>query len=756
MFRRIIKNYAPKARYQARFLSSSNLLSQKIDKMTIDDNFDPKAVEEQIKKMKEQIAFEQEMQKNKEPEITFDEISKEELEKESKPEFTSESKIGSFKAETSKLLNIVAESLYSDAEVFIREFVANASDAIEKAQLDAGVDKDFMIQVRTDKENKTITFIDNGIGMNQQDVEELLGTIAKSGSKQFAIDAAASDNPDKSENIIGQFGVGFYSSFMVGEKVEVFTRKVGQDTGVYFVSDGISDFSTREITGCEEGTKIVITLKDKHERFSEADVVKGILDKNSNFSRHQIKLNTTNLEMRKPIWNLSKNELDDDKHKEFYQFLTNDKLSKPRWTLHYVTDTPVSIKSIFYVPEGQPSMYEVQKEESSSEGRSNIALYCKNVLIQKNSILVPRWLRFMRGVVDCEDIPLNLSREMLQDQALIKKLQNILTNRVIKLFMDKAKRRPDEYIKFFNDYKLYIVQGILEEENLTEKEYKATLLRYESSELPKGQFRSLKDYKNNMKSTQEHICYLYAPNRAHAEKSSYLEQLKRKGYEVLFAYDSYDDISFMQLNVFDGKKIESAENVCAQLIANNTGHNNNDSNEDFSDKIDTSSLDYINCENLASWATNEMAGDLQSVEITKNLDKQPAMITSVNLSMARYMARQQKMSRQTSSASDSVQDELADEIGDMKKMLRAKLLINPTHPLIIYAADQFESKPDKSKKILDHMLNWSMTSAGLIDDTKALLDHTNDLLLEIIEKNQSEPTEKIIEPQAEVKEDKKD
>lgn len=723
MFRRIYRITSSLAPKQT-FRSFSITRPVYIDSMKIDDNFDPKALEEQIANIKAKI----EDDKQKEA------LSEDKNEELKKAEFTSAEISGEFKAETSKLLNIVAESLYSDSQVFIREFVANASDAIEKARLEYSADREFLIQVRTDKANNTITFVDNGVGMNKDDVIELLGTIAKSGSKQYTLDAADTES-DKADNIIGQFGVGFYSSFMVGSKVEVYTRKTGENedgTGIYWVSDGISSYQTREISNCDEGTRIVIHLKGNHRDYADPAKVKDILEKNSNFSRHQIRLNGHDLEMKKPIWNLTQRELDDEQHEKFYQFLIGANSGKPRWTLHYTTDSPLSIKSIFYCPEGRPSMQEVQKTDNESEGRSNIALYSKNVLIQKNSVLVPRWLRFMRGVVDCEDIPLNLSRELLQDQALIKKLQSTITNRLIKLFLDKAKRRPEEYLEFFNDYKMYIVQGVLEEENVTVREERCKLLRYESSNFPRGQCTSLDDYRKRMNADQQFIVYLLANNRSQAENSSYYESLKKKGYEVLFCYDSYDDLTMMNLGVYDGKQIQSAEGVTMALSQDT-------SDESGNFDIDITSENYIKVDDMASWATNEMAGEIEGVEVAKNLDKQPAMITSWNLSMARYMIRSQRANMQTANL-DETQD---DVIGEMKKMLKPKLMVNPTHPLVIYAANECEDNPEKSKKVLNHLLNWSMASAGLIDDTKALLDHTNELLMEIIQEKEAPKTESV-------------
>merc|ERR1712178_145428 len=365
------------------------------------------------------------------------------------PEFVGSTETSKFQAETANLLKIVAESLYSDASIFIREFVSNASDAIEKCKFEEGLDKDFFIAVTTDKEKNTITFTDNGIGMTTDEIKSLLGTIAKSGTK--AVKTGENIDAETASNMIGQFGVGFYSSFMVGHKVEVFTKKHGAESGTYWLSKGVGEFSTQEAKNIDEGTRIVIHLKDEYKQYSEIDAVQEKLENTSSFTRYQIKLNGELLDMKKPIWTLSQREMDDEKHKELFQYLVGaGATDEPRWNLHYVTDAPLSIKGMFYVPKGRPSMHEVQKMEGmDGDATCQLRLYSRNVLIQKNSSLVPRWLRFVRGVVDCEDLPLNVSRELLQDQNLVNKLKQTITGRVIKWFQDKAKRRPEEYNDFF-------------------------------------------------------------------------------------------------------------------------------------------------------------------------------------------------------------------------------------------------------------------------------------------------------------------
>merc|ERR1711976_1074857 len=414
------------------------------------------------------------------------------------PEFVGSTETSKFQAETANLLKIVAESLYSDASIFIREFISNASDAIEKCKFEEGLDKDFCISVETDKANNTITFSDNGIGMSADDVKSLLGTIAKSGTK--AVKTGEKIDKEAANNLIGQFGVGFYSSFMVGSKVEVFTRKHGEENGTYWISEGVGEFSTCQASNVEVGTKIVIHVKPEYRQFAEVDDVKEKLENTSSFTRYQIKLNDELLEMKKPIWTLPQRDMDDEKHNELFQYLTGSGSGEePRFTLHYVTDSPLSIKGMFYVPKGRPSMYEIQKTEGmDGDATCQLRLYSRSVLIQKYSSLVPRWLRFIRGVVDCEDLPLNVSRELLQDQNLVNKLKQTITGRVIKWFQDKAKRKPEEYNDFFRDYKMFMAQGIMEQDNPQKRDELAKLLRFESSSNPAGELTSLDDYIKNM------------------------------------------------------------------------------------------------------------------------------------------------------------------------------------------------------------------------------------------------------------------
>ncbi|KOB73669.1 Hsp90-related protein TRAP1 [Operophtera brumata] len=378
-----------------------------------------------------------------------------------------------FQAETRMLLDIV----------FIRELISNASDALEKFRylsfsgaadapsLDE-VDRSLEIRLSTDKQNRTITFQDTGIGMTKEELTDNLGTIARSGSKSF-IEEIKKQGADQAGSIIGQFGVGFYSSFMVAEKIEVFTRS-------------------------------------------------NIIIKYSNFIGSPIYLND-----EQPLWLMEPKEVTQEQHIEFYRFISNS-YDKPRFTLHYKTDAPLSIRSILYVPEGKPGLFEMSRDSDVG-----VALYSRKILIKsKTENLLPKWLRFVKGVVDSEDIPLNLSRELLQNSALIAKLRSVLTNRFLKFMVEMSNKDSVGYDAFYKEYSLFMKEGIT----------------------------SLSEYSARQKDDQKAIFYLAAPSRELAQSSPYYESLKKQDVEVLFCYEMYDELVLLELKQFGGRPLTSVEN----------------------------------------------------------------------------------------------------------------------------------------------------------------------------------------------------
>ncbi|GJQ69555.1 putative histidine kinase-like ATPases [Trypoxylus dichotomus] len=381
-----------------------------------------------------------------------------------------------FQADTKMLLDIVARSLYSDKEVFVRELISNASDALEKFRYMLLVDNEAMqklkdagrkleIHVSTNKQSRTLTIQDTGIGMTKDELITNLGVIARSGSKAFLKQLKDKhDQGDNIRNIIGQFGVGFYSAFMVAEKVEVYSKAATEEQGYRWCSDGTGSYEIQPADGVQFGTKIVIYLKVDCREFADGDTIKDIIQKYSNFVGSPIYLNGKRENIIQPLWLSDPKSITPQQHAEFYRYVSNS-YDLPRYTLHYNTDVPLSIHALLYFPEGKPGLFEMSRDTTST-----LALYSRKVLIKhKTDNILPKWLRFVKGVVDSEDIPLNLSRELLQNSALIRKLQNVLTRRILKFLSDEMKKKPEEYEKFYADYSLFLKEGIMMNHDQSEK-----------------------------------------------------------------------------------------------------------------------------------------------------------------------------------------------------------------------------------------------------------------------------------------------
>lgn len=465
------------------------------------------------------------------------------------------------------LLDIVAKSLYSEKEVFLRELISNASDALEKFRYTihtAGedeknyseTDRSLEIHIGTDKQSRVLTIQDTGIGFTKDELISNLGCIARSGSKKFMEEIKEKGaSVENSSNIIGQFGVGFYSAFMVADKVEVFSRSSKVDSpGYKWSSDGSGTYEIQEAEGVALGTKIVMHLKADCREYADEEKVKAVIQKYSNFVGSSIFLNGQRANNIQPVWLMEPKQVTRDEHNEFYRFVGNT-FDIPRFVLHYKTDVPLSIRALLYFPEGKPGVFEMSRDNDIG-----VALYTRKILIQsKTENLLPKWLRFVKGVVDSEDIPLNLSRELLQNSSLIRKLRNVLTNRVLRFLHDRSTKEVEEYDKFYSDYGLFLKEGIVTGEEYQEKEEIAKLLRFSSSRDVDSKRTSLPEYCNRLKEGQKDIYYLAAPNRALAENSPYYEGLKKQDLEVLFCYEPYDELVLMQLGMFLGHNLISVE-----------------------------------------------------------------------------------------------------------------------------------------------------------------------------------------------------
>jgi molecular chaperone HtpG len=372
---------------------------------------------------------------------------------------------------------------------------------------------------------------------------ENLGTIAHSGSKAFLeqVKAAKGD-----ANLIGQFGVGFYSAFMVAEKVTVFTRSyLTEEPGWIWTSDGQTGYEIEPAGEIGRGTQIVLQLRDTE--FAQASRIESIIKRYSNFVPFPIELNGTVVNTVQALWTKSKSEVTDAEYEDFYKYIGHD-TEPPLYRLHFAADAPLSIRALFFVPQKNFELITLTR------GESEVHLYCRKILIQQRAkTLLPEWLRFLRGVADSEDLPLNISRETMQDSALMRKLNEVLTKRVLKWLDEEAKADPEKYDKFFHEHGHCLKEGVATDWG--HREAIAKLLRFESSYTEPGKTTSLADYVGRIQSEQKDIYYLLAPSREAAESSPYYEVFREKKLEVLFLTHPHDEFVMDHLGSFRFQEI---------------------------------------------------------------------------------------------------------------------------------------------------------------------------------------------------------
>lgn len=562
------------------------------------------------------------------------------------------------------------------------------------------------IHLQTDAAKGTFTIQDTGIGMTKDELISNLGTIARSGSKAFL--DALQNQAETSSKIIGQFGVGFYSAFMVADKVEVYSQSAKEGSQAFrWTSDGSGTYELAEAGGVKTGTKIVIHLKPECREFATEDRVKDVVTKYSNFVSFPIFLNGRRLNTLQALWMMEPKDISEWQHEEFYRFIAQ-AYDKPRYILHYKTDAPLNIRSIFYVPETKPSMFDVSREMGSS-----VSLYSRKVLIQtKAADILPKWLRFLRGVVDSEDIPLNLSRELLQESTLIRKLRDVLQQRLIKFFVDQSRKEPEKYSKFFEDYGLFMREGIVTSSEQDVKEDIAKLLRFESSALPEGQLTNLTEYGSRMKPGTRNIYYLCAPNRHLAEHSPYFEAMRQKNMEVLFCYEQFDELTLLHLREFDKKKLISVE---TDIVVDQYKEEKYDDPRPVSERLTSEES-----ENLMAWMRNALGTRVVNIKVTPRLDTHPAMITVLEMGAARHFLRTQQLAKDTT---------------ERAQILQPTLEINTGHALIKKLHELKDNNPELAQLLIDQIYDNAMIAAGLSEDPRPMVSRLNELLTKALEKH---------------------
>jgi molecular chaperone HtpG len=611
-----------------------------------------------------------------------------------------------FQAEVKKLLDIVIHSLYTERDIFVRELISNAADALEKFRHQRLLEKEVFdshvpleITIDVDDTSHTLTITDTGIGMTRAEMEMNLGTIAHSGSNTFLADLAEAAKKDIS--LIGQFGVGFYSAFMAAQKVRVLSRSYVPDAeGHEWSSDGSGSYTLTEEKGLRRGTRIIVELKDDAHEFANEEKIKGIIKQYSNFVPFPIKVKGETVNTVQALWARNKNEIKEEEYTEFYKFIGN-AFDEPLQRLHFTADAPLAINALLFVPR--------ENIERLGFGRmkSGVNLYCQKVLIEQHSEnILPEWLRFLKGVVDSEDLPLNISRQALQDSALVAKLKKVLTRRFLKFLGEQAREDAEKYNGFFADFGIYLKEGVTSD--YAYRDEIAKLLRFESSNSEAGKLISLEDYIERMVEGQKEIYYINGPSRTTAESGPYVEAFRKRNIEIIYTLEPIDDFVMNHIGEFDGKKLVSADRGDLDLSAiKSTG--------DAEEKEAESALEPEVVKSLTGWIKDALGDRVKEVVVSKRLVESPAIVVNPDSYMTSTMERVMQAARL--------------EKGESFQEAGTKNLeINTGHSLIKQLSLLRGTDESFAKNIIEQIFDNALIQAGLMVDPRKMVERSYKIL----------------------------
>lgn len=610
-----------------------------------------------------------------------------------------------FQSETKKLLDIVIHSLYTEKDIFLRELISNSADALEKMRhfslLEQEVyDKDapLEINITVSEADNTITIIDSGIGMTRDELIANLGTIAHSGSKTFLTSLA--EGAKKDVNIIGQFGVGFYAAFMVAKQVRVQSRSYHpDDPGHEWVSAGTGSYTVAPCPGLHRGTKLIIELTDSAKDYAKDEALKRIIKQYSSFVPFPIKVAGETINTVQALWTKNTNEIKEEEYNDFYKFIGN-AYDEPLYRLHFSADAPLAIHSLLFVPK--------DNFEKLGFGRMEpgVNLYCQKVLIEQHSDkILPEWLRFLRGVIDSEDLPLNISRQALQDNSLVAKINKVVTKRFLKYLEEQAKNSPETYLEFWKTFSFFLKEGATTD--FTHRESLAKLLRFESSTSEAGSLISLADYVGRMKEGQEEIYYINGPSRAAIESGPYLEAFKKREIEILYTTEPIDDFVFNHLGEFDGKKLVSADRADLKLPGDK-----DDKPEEEKDHLDKTLT-----ATLTKWMKEVLAERVKEVGESKRLVDSPAIIVNPDSYMTASMERIMR----------------AQNPEGPRDFGAKNLEINTGHPLIKGLVELRVKDEALARLIAEQIYDNAMIQAGLVVDPRPMVERNYQILAKAVQ-----------------------
>jgi molecular chaperone HtpG len=613
-----------------------------------------------------------------------------------------------FQSEVKQLLHLMIHSLYSNKEIFLRELISNASDAADKLRFRAlstpdlyQGDGDLRVRVSVDKEKRTLTLSDNGIGMTRDEVIENLGTIAKSGTKSF-LESMGSDQA-KDSQLIGQFGVGFYSAFIVADKVTVRTRAAGAaaEQGVFWESAGEGEYTLADITKEDRGTEITLHLREGEDEFLDAWRVRSIISKYSDhialpveIESHNEEDDTTSWEKinkAQALWTRNKSEISDEEYKEFYKHVSHDFADPLTWS-HNRVEGKQEYTSLLYIPTQAPF------DMWNRDHKHGLKLYVQRVFIMDDAEqFMPNYLRFVKGLIDSSDLPLNVSREILQDSRITQTLRNALSKRALQMLEKVAKDDEEQYQKFWQQFGMVLKEGPAEDSSNSETI--AKLLRFAStSSEGSAQTVSLEDYVSRMVEGQDKIYYITADSYAAAKSSPHLELFRKKGIEVLLLSDRIDEWMMSYLTEFDGKSFQSVSKADDALskLADEESEEQKEAEkalEPFVERVKT------------------LLGDrVKEVRLTHRLTDTPAIVTTEANDMSTQMAK------------------LFAAAGQAVPEVKYLFELNPDHALVKRAADTQDEA--QFAEWVELLLDQAMfAERGTLEDPNQFIRRMNQLLL---------------------------
>ncbi|CAI0996426.1 High temperature protein G [Serratia quinivorans] len=611
-----------------------------------------------------------------------------------------------FQSEVKQLLHLMIHSLYSNKEIFLRELISNASDAADKLRFRAlsapelyEGDGELCVRLSFDKDQRTLTIADNGIGMSREEVIENLGTIAKSGTKAF-LESIGSDQA-KDSQLIGQFGVGFYSAFIVADKVTVRTRAAGAaaDQGVFWESVGEGDYTIADVSKEDRGTEITLHLREGEDEYLDAWRLRSVIGKYSDHIALPVEIETKNEEdgtvtwekinKAQALWTRSKADVTDEEYKEFYKHIAHDFTDPLSWS-HNRVEGKQEYTSLLYIPAQAPwDMW-------NRDHKHGLKLYVQRVFIMDDAEqFMPNYLRFVRGLIDSNDLPLNVSREILQDSRVTQNLRGALTKRVLQMLEKLAKDDAEGYQKFWQQFGLVLKEGPAEDAN--NKETIAKLLRFASTQSDSSaQTVSLEEYVGRMAEGQEKIYYITADSYAAAKSSPHLELFRKKGIEVLLLSDRIDEWMMSYLTEFDGKPFQSVSKV-------------DDALDKLADETEEQKAAEKQLEPFVDRVKTLLGDRVKDVRLTHRLTDTPAIVITDADEMSTQMAK------------------LFAAAGQEAPAVKYIFELNPEHALVKRASDVGDN--EQFAEWIDLLLDQALLAErGTLEDPNQFIRRMNKLL----------------------------